>query len=463
MPPITNYYASEDGVNLPSSTAFFRVTKGVNILGYFDSPIGHSESCRLITQCLKTEGIPVNCVSFPIGHQTRSEKIKQFKRRLKHLNHQINIFSVNQEDTGLLIKDCFSMRKILTRYNIIVWFWECDIIPKEFSNCLKYVDEIWVTSQYMYDVLLKEITAKLETAPKLFYFKHPIEVQPIHQAKLTEKVNKAKPFGLPEKFTFLFFLNWTVRRKNPLGLLKAFKAAFPNEENVQLVVKSQNSAAFINSAEFQELVNEDSRIIWLDGEIGDKRFDLMNACDCYISLHRSEGFGLTMTEAMLLGKPVIATGYSGNMDFMTEENSYLCRYKIDPVGAATSPYPENGHWAEPCTEHAAQQMRNVYQNYPEACVKAIRGKHDIETHHSYNAIGKILRKRLNEIYQKQEDEYPIPSSTAIFRLRYVAMHRLFGPIKQAIYATYLRMPDPIKSIYRTCRKHLRKLGKPGIS
>src|SRR5213076_1122404 len=92
---------------------------------------------------------------------------------------------------------------------------------------------------------------------------------------------------------------------------------------------------------------------------------LMAACDCYVSLHRSEGFGLTMAEAMYVGKPVIATGYSGNLDFMTPHNSYLVDYEVVAVGEGAAPYPAHAEWAEPSVEHAACLMRHVFEHREE--------------------------------------------------------------------------------------------------
>ena len=86
---------------------------------------------------------------------------------------------------------------------------------------------------------------------------------------------------------------------------------------------------------------------------------LLSECQTYISLHRSEGYGLTLAEAMSLGKPVIATAYSGNMDFMNERNSILVPYEMVTVGNDAFPYPEDSHWAQPDIDFAANAMREL--------------------------------------------------------------------------------------------------------
>jgi glycosyltransferase involved in cell wall biosynthesis len=123
----------------------------------------------------------------------------------------------------------------------------------------------------------------------------------------------------------------------------------------------------------------------------------MAACDCYVSLHRAEGFGLTMAEAMAIGKPVIATGYSGNVDFMNSENSYLIDYEIGRVGAECEIYPPEGEWAEPSVEHAAELMRRVYSNPQEAERLGAQAARDIAAKLSPQASGAAMRRRLAEL------------------------------------------------------------------
>ena len=104
---------------------------------------------------------------------------------------------------------------------------------------------------------------------------------------------------------------------------------------------------------------------------------LFAACDCYVSLHRAEGFGLGMAEAMLLGKPVIATDYSGNRDFTTPETSYLVRCRREVCETATGPYPAGAVWADPDLGHAAEQMRRVYDCRADARAVAERGQRTV--------------------------------------------------------------------------------------
>ncbi len=123
----------------------------------------------------------------------------------------------------------------------------------------------------------------------------------------------------------------------------------------------------------------------------------MAACDCYVSLHRSEGFGLTLAEAMAIGKPVIGTGYSGNVDFMNAENSYLVDYTIARVGPDCEIYPPEGEWAEPSVEHAAELMRSVYEDRERAAKLGARAREDIARTLSPRATGAAMRRRLEQL------------------------------------------------------------------
>ena len=121
---------------------------------------------------------------------------------------------------------------------------------------------------------------------------------------------------------------------------------------------------------------------------------LMASCDAYVSLHRSEGLGLTMAEAMLLGKPTIATGFSGNVDFMNENNSLLVDYRIVQLERTMPPYEVGMEWAEPSEEHAARLMRRLYEDREFAAMLGARGKADVERTMSLAAAGRRMAERL---------------------------------------------------------------------
>ncbi len=151
-----------------------------------------------------------------------------------------------------------------------------------------------------------------------------------------------------------------------------------------------------------------------------ERDGLMNAADCYVSLHRAEGFGYTLAEAMWLGKPVVATGYSGNLDYMTPENSYLVANRLVPIGPGHDPYPAEGVWAEPDVEHAARLMREVFERREEAARRGTRAAAEIRASHGPEAAGRAMASRLEVVMASpawRSDRRGVGRSAAIYTSR----------------------------------------------
>jgi glycosyltransferase involved in cell wall biosynthesis len=278
-------------------------------------------------------------------------------------------------------------RDYLQGSRIGVWAWETDTIPKSWRRAFEFVDEIWVNSSFMAQNIAPAAPVPVVALPP------PVEPPP---APAT-----AHRLGLPDDdFLFLFMFDYlsTVQRKNPIGLIEAFKSAFAVGEGPRLLLKTIN-APLRPMDEEHVLWAADGRpdIHVIDRSLsGEQRDGLIEGCDCYVSLHRSEGFGLTLAEAMAVGKPVIATGYSGNLEFMDEQNSYLLDYELARVGAECEIYPPEGEWAEPSVEHAAELMGRVCGAPGEAMRIGERARADIASNLSARATGMAMRARLQE-------------------------------------------------------------------
>ena len=128
-----------------------------------------------------------------------------------------------------------------------------------------------------------------------------------------------------------------------------------------------------------------------------RAYGLIDMADCFVSLHRSEGFGLGLAEAMLIGKPVIATGYSGNLDFMSPDNSLLVGYELTEIKEDRPIYSRGNFWAEPSIEQAAAFMRQVYEHPGEAQTRAERVQPEIQRLLSLESAGQRMRARLEQI------------------------------------------------------------------
>jgi SAM-dependent methyltransferase len=274
------------------------------------------------------------------------------------------------------------------RYTIGLWWWETSEFPERFFRAFEPVDEVWVGSHFVADAISA--------------------VSPVPVVKMTMPVSMPQieafdrgDLGLPEGFVFLFVFDYNsvFARKNPLGLVEAFGQAFLEGSGASLVLKSINSEH--HPGEHGRLIeaakgHRDIHIIDRYVTAAEKNA-MFAGCDCYVSLHRSEGFGNTLAEAMSLGKPVIATGYSGNMEFMTAQNSYPVDYTLAPIGDDAGPYPATGEWAEPDVGHAARLMRHVFENQGEAGERGLRAAEDLRRNHSAEAVGRVMAERIRRV------------------------------------------------------------------
>jgi len=199
-------------------------------------------------------------------------------------------------------------------------------------------------------------------------------------------------------FFFMFDMCSQFERKNPIAIIRAFRRAFSREENVALAIKVTRGDADLASLEIlREAARSDGVTIIEELVSRSEALGYIEMCDCFISLHRSEGFGLPLAEAMLLGKPVIATNYSGNLSFMTPENSWLVDYKLKEITGSGPIYTQGNRWADPSEEHAAKLMHDVFECREEAAAKAKRAQSELKTKLSLQAAGERMVDRLKEI------------------------------------------------------------------
>jgi glycosyltransferase involved in cell wall biosynthesis len=278
-------------------------------------------------------------------------------------------------------------RKFFSGYTIGYWAWEVSAFPAQFRSAFDYVDEVWTGSRHVCAAISAAGHRPVQVIPQ------PVSLDPGARAA-------APPQGFPNGFCFLFAFDFlsVFERKNPLAVIRAFKRAFPDPSEATLVIKSLNShrdpsahAQLVAAAQRTDIHLIDRRLT------RSERDGLMNAADCYVSLHRAEGFGYTLAEAMWLAKPVIATGYSGNLDFMTADNSYAIDYRLVPIGSGHAPYPADGVWAEPDVDHAARIMRHVFEHRDEAQARGLLAARDIARTHGPEAAGRAMVERLSTL------------------------------------------------------------------
>jgi glycosyltransferase involved in cell wall biosynthesis len=273
------------------------------------------------------------------------------------------------------------------RYAIGFWWWEVGAFPARWERAFDLLDEVWVGSHYVAGAL-----APLAPVPVV---RVPVPVS------VPTAVARRSELGLPEGPLLLTVFDYggVFERKNPLGAVEAFRRAFAVEEPVALAIKCAGADRHASDHErLLEAVAGDERITVLDRVLTDEEMGaLVASCDCYVSLHRAEGFGLPIAEAMLLGKPVVATGFGGPAEYLTERTGFPVDHRLVGIGPGNEPYPADGVWAEPDVEHAAALMRLVVEHRDEAARRAGRAREHMEREHSPDAAGKAMAARVTRV------------------------------------------------------------------
>lgn len=287
-------------------------------------------------------------------------------------------------------------------YRIGAWFYELDRLPDTWVPYVQQLHEFWAASHYIATTIGKTGTSALITHVPI-----PIEVtaNPPTVARTA--------FALPQEryiFLFSFAATSSLARKNPLGVLQAYQRAFahlPSDQMPVLIIRAHHLNLFPHAERALRQACEQMGAMLISQNLTRQAMnDLLSAADCYVSLHRAEGFGMGMAESMYLGKPVIGTNYSGNTDFMTPANSYLVNYTLKAITEAdhtlqpdfVTHYPIGYDWAEPDLDQAAMMMRHVYEQPDEGRAKGVQAAQDIRNYCGPEIVQKILQKRLATIY-----------------------------------------------------------------
>ena len=321
---------------------------GVNLVGYHDSDLGLGVAVRRVAAALDAAGIPWTKVTYDRTHSRRRGTAGG--RSSAASPYRYNLILIAPDQLAFFVEDV-GPEFLADHYNIGLWYWETDVLSDRQRRALDLVDEVWGSTQYLVDVFAAHTDKPVVRVPV-----------PLEFPQAAESPGRRASLGLDERFTFLFTFDFfsIVERKNPLGLVEAYRAAFTTDDGCRLVLKSINGERHL--AESEELraafADRDDIELWDRYLDSDERLALVADVDCYVSLHRSEGLGLTMAEAMAAGTPVIATGYSGNLDFMPPGSALLVDATEVEIGDGSF-YPAHGHWAQPNLVHAAELLRSV--------------------------------------------------------------------------------------------------------
>jgi glycosyltransferase involved in cell wall biosynthesis len=373
-------------------------SRKVTLIGHPFVPIGMGEHLRSVFRSLLAVGTDVWVRDVYGGSRAEPTILSELSPRLtRRYSSDINLFCLNGDEVEPILKH---IGEPLEGWNVIYPAWELSQFPKEWAAQLSMFDEIWTTSNFTYNAIRKAV------ATPVYHFPLAGEIT------LGTFVGR-RYFGIPESsfvFVFMFDFSSYIQRKNPFAVLQAFEQLCqrrPNDD-VQLVLKVKGGESRPDDyAMFRDQVAKyRDRVVVIDGLLSeDEVKNLIRCCDAFISLHRSEGFGLGLAAAMFLGKPVVATAYSGNMEFMREDCACLVGYSLVEVSQGAYPFGEGQKWAEPNMDEAVDYMIRLSSDREYARRIGDAASRYIRTNFSYRATGLRYMDRINAIAAADKDRH----------------------------------------------------------
>jgi GT2 family glycosyltransferase len=361
------------------------------LIGYIDAQLGLGQSLRGLALAMSRSTARFSIYPFGVGVEGRRSAAYMPDRYDLVNAHAVNIVEVTPDELPTVFRHV-SRQHFDRSYNVLRTYWELSKAPEIWRPRLATFSEIWAPNAF--------VAESFRTI-----FDRPIIVVPpcIHLPEAGSDGHSL--FGLDEKrFYFLFSFDYFSfpQRKNPLAVVRAFKSAFPDlSTHVGLVIKSTGSVNHLSPMrdELCSAALYDDRIEVIEETLTrQEMLSLMSAADCYVSLHRSEGFGLGMAEAMALGKPVIGTSYSGNTDFLMEETGYPVPYTLRKVDPDEYIHTVGQVWADPDEAACASAMRRVFSDREEAAAKAKAGQRLVADRYGPLNVGCLVERRLKEIF-----------------------------------------------------------------
>lgn len=370
---------------------------GVNLVGFPRGQFGLGEDIRMAAAALGAAAVPFSVLAMKEQSDWRHRDPALDPHIREDAPFAINLLcGPGFEAAGWRLRLGDGLWR--ERHTIGWWPWELPRWPQCWQPAFELVDELWAASRYAREAYLPDCPVPLRLMPPAVAVDR---LQPRSRASL----------GLPEGvflFTFVFDGSSHLARKNPEAAVAAFREAFPGGgEPVGLVLKGMNAAAAPGWPDLALAAAADPRIRLIDG-IWPREdvLALVGACDAVVSLHRAEGFGRHLAEAMLLEKPVVATGFSGNADFLTPATGFPVRFSPRRIGRGEYPFGDGQFWAEPDIAEAAAQMRRIAADPAAARPVALAGRDLIAERFSPEACGRNMRQRLLELGLEPRSPFP---------------------------------------------------------
>lgn len=365
-----------------------RYEHGVNLIGNICAESGLGQSCRLVASALDKTGFPLSIYKYEqLGAEGQGDH--SWENRLsKELPYDVNLIHINPHELGLaFIQQDASVWNY--RYNIGYWLWELEEFPDEWTPCFQCLDEIWAPSEFICNAIRKKTTL-------------PVRCMPYHVDVSIGTIYEREHFGIPEdKFLYLMMYDQSscMERKNPIGVLNAFKKAFDKQnQSVGLVIKINNPTPE-SRKQIRSVLDGYTNVYLIEETLSRDEVNSLTKCvDVVVSLHRAEGFGLVLAEAMLLGTPAVATNWSSNTEFMNENVACMVDYELITIEKDMPPFKAGNRWADANLDQAAGYMKKLYEDkeYYEMIRK--NAKEYAEEKLGMDQAAGRMRERLKEIW-----------------------------------------------------------------
>ena len=380
--------SAHKGSSLPQEVAPAPVSApGINLVGYIAAELGLGEAARSLARACSAAGVPYSVID--VGYQTSNlQRDTQALANASARRFEVDLLYVNADQTPRTVAHLKS-KGLSSAYRIGFWHWEQPQLPDVHLGAFSMLDEVWVPSNFVRDAVAAVSPLPVVVIP------HALQFAP------TPGIGRSA-FGLPaDKLLALVMYDFHSyqHRKNPQAAITAFRQAQAGRTDCALVVKTINGSHHPEAeAELRASLADLPGTVVIDQFLTRQQvWDLQSCCDMLISLHRAEGFGLAPAEMMYLGKPVVATGWSANMDFMDAENSMPVHYTLAPLAEAVGAYPAGPLWAEADVGHAAECIRRLLD---EASLRESMGRraaHDVSRQLHPDAVGKLVADRLKTL------------------------------------------------------------------
>jgi len=357
-----------------------RLPAGINVIGYFDSPSGVGQSARSLADAAEKAGIPV----------ARLEVTRPARPLAAKAPYDVNLYHVNADAAAAIVEE-LGPALHSGRANVAYWYWEAEEFPDRWQNRFDYFDEVWTASEFC-----RRAIASRSTVPVFLVPPAVAPVVPVSDPRVGA--------GLaPSDFLVLTVLDAlsVPERKNPIGAVRAFARAFPNPSGALLRVQIRNLDRVPGLRDELLRAAGGARVSITDATLSRAELDsLLAACDAYVSLHRAEGFAFPIAEAMALGKPVVATRFSGNADYFDEATGFPVAWSYRELSSSIRDYDAGTRWAEPDEEEAVRLLRSIFERRDEAARRGEAAARRIAELYGTDRVARRLASRLEELRRR---------------------------------------------------------------